>query len=522
MPGPVTRGGADDQSSEAPPPPLRFSPTVGLGDPGAVRNTLLQLISQVAGAVFTAGLTLYLVRTLGASGYGIYSLATTIGVLVVLPAGLGLPWAIGRFLADHIDDLDQLRSIFVLGLRLQATAGLLAAGTLFAVSGPVADALGHHQLGWTLRWVAVSVVGQTLFVYLASSVTSVRRVAISLWMSVVESAVQTASAVALVAAGAGAAGAASGVAIGYIVASAAGLFLTLRLLRWSVRGVRAKVQVAASTIARYAGAMFVVDFTWSATAQVDVVLIGAMLTFSAVGSFSAVLQILNVLSYLGIAVAGGVAPRLSLSRGAPDTRAFFAAIRYLIILQGLVIAPMVVWARPIVGLLLGAGYPSSPAIMRVLAVQAFVAGPAALVTVAVTYLGEARRRVWIALGSLALGLAATYVLIRAAGVVGAAVGDDIVFVTYVGAHFWICRGLVALDLRRLGGSVARTVAAAAAMAAPLAVAGTDRLSLGGWIVGGAVAVGLYAGTLLITREVSLGELVTLAGKVKLRVRPAVG
>jgi len=504
------------------PPPLQTSPVVGLGDPGAVRNTLLQLGSQVAGAVFTAGLTLYLVRTLGASGYGVYALATTIGVLVVLPAGLGLPWAIGRFLADHIDDLDQLRSIFLLGLRLQATAGLLAAGALFALSGPVAAAFGHPHLGWALRWVAVSVIGQTLFVYLTSAVTSVRHVAIGLWMSVIESAAQTGSAVALVAAGTGAAGAASGVAIGYIVASAAGLFLTLRLLRWRPRQVRAKVQVAASTIVRYAGAMFIVDFTWSATAQIDVVLIGAILTFGAVGSFSAVLQILNVLSYLGIAVAGGVAPRLSLKRGGPDTRAFFEAIRYLIILQGLVIAPMVVWARPIVELLLGAGYPSSPAIMRVLAVQAFVSGPAALVTVAVTYLGEARRRVWIALGSLGLGLAVTYVLIRAIGVLGAAIGDDIVFVMYVGAHFWICHRLVALDLRSLGWSVLRTVAAAAAMAVPLAAAGTDHLSLVGWIAGGAAGAALYAGTLLITRELSVGELVALTAKVKLRARSAGG
>jgi O-antigen/teichoic acid export membrane protein len=183
---------------------------------------------------------------------------------------------------------------------------------------------------------------------------------------------------------------------------------------------------------------------------------------------------------------------------------------------------MVVWARPIVDLLLGAGYPSSPAIMRVLAVQAFVSGPAALVTVAVTYLGEARRRVWIALGSLLFGLAVTYVLIRAIGVLGAAIGDDIVFVIYVGAHFWICRQLVALDLRSLGWSVLRTVAAAAAMAAPLAVAGTEHLSLGGWIAGGVVGAGLYVATLLVTRELSVAELVALTAQVKRRARPAGG
>ncbi|MGA2013766.1 MAG: oligosaccharide flippase family protein [Solirubrobacteraceae bacterium] len=509
------------------PPPLPLIPYAasesggGLSDPGVVSNTMLALATQVAGAAFTGGLTLYLVRALGVSGYGIYALAVSIGALVLYPAGMGLPWAVGRFLADHRDDVGQLRAIFVLGLRLQLAAAAVAGVALFALAGPLADAFGDPHLGWPLRWVALSVGGQALFSFLSSAVTSVRRSAIALWMAVIESATETAGSAGLVLAGAGAAGAALGKAIGYGVAAVAGVYLTLRLLRRRVRARAgsAAPRVGLRALTRYAGAMLVVDVTWSAIAQIDVLLIAALLNPSAVGSFGAVLRILAVLSYLGLAVSSGVAPRLSLGSGSPDTRAFFTGIRYLIVVQGVVIAPMVVWATPIIGLLLGHGYRSSPEILRVLAVQGFVSAPAALVSVAVTYLGEARRRLRVVLATLAVGLASTYILIRSVGVVGAAVGDDIVVIVYVAAHLWICSRLITLDLAGLMRSLLRTLLAAAAMALALLAFGTGRLSAVGWVAGLALGGGAYLGVLLVTRELSVGELRSLAGLVASRRRP---
>jgi O-antigen/teichoic acid export membrane protein len=517
----IRRSGRRGRAGVSPPASTEPSPD-GLADPGAVRNTLLQLVSQGAGIVFTGGLTLYLVRALGASGYGVYALAVSIGSLVLYPAGLGLPWAVGRFLADHRDDLTQLRAIFVLGLKLQLGAAMVASVGLFAVSGTVADAFGNPHLGWPLRWVALAIIGQALFAFLTSAVTSVRRVSIGLWMAVIESATETSFSAALVLAGAGAAGAALGKAIGYGVAAVVGIYLALRLLGGLGRRSVARVQVGVGAIRRYAGAMLVVDVTWSAIAQVDVLLIAALLTSAAVGSFSAVLRILTVLGALGLAVSSGVAPRLSLRGGAPDTRSFVQAIRYLIIVQGLVIAPMLVWARPIVELLLGPGYRSSTEIMRVLTVQAFVSAPASLISVAVTYLGEARRRLRIVLVTLVLGLICTYVLIRAVGVVGAAIGDDIVQIVYVSAHLWICSRLITVDLRRLARSCLRTFMAAGAMALPLLAMGTDHLSATRWIVGGALGGLVYAAVLLITRELSIDELRGLAARLRLGSRSPSG
>lgn len=475
-------------------------------DAGAARNTLLQFASQLATMLFTAGLTLYLVRALGAGTYGVYALAVSVGGLMLFPAGMGLPMGVGRFLADHRSSPHQLREIFRVGTRLQVPAAMSAAVGLFAVSGAIADAYQEPRLGWPLRWVALSVFGQAMFSYLASVGQSVRRASVGLCMTVVESAVETASGIALVVVGAGAAGAALGKFVGYSVATCAGIYLTVRLLGRRGPNAAEPRQVSLRMLTGYAGAMFIVDVTWTAIAQLDVVLIGAVLNSMAVGSFGAVLRISAVLGYLGVAVASGVAPRLSLAGGDPDVRSFVNGVRYLTIVQGLVIAPMVVWAGPIVHLLLGSGYRDAPGIMRALTPFVFLGGPAALITVAVSYLGEARRRVPINIGTLALGLLATFLLIHAVGVVGAAAGDDVIRVVYVSAHLWLCGKLISLDFRSLAWSAARTVMAASAMALVLLAVGTGHLTPAQWILGGSAGVAAFLTVLVLTRELSLGEI----------------
>jgi O-antigen/teichoic acid export membrane protein len=491
-----------------------------LKDPGAARNTLLQLMGNVAGVVFTGALTLFLVRALGAAGYGEYALAVSIAGLLVLPTGLGLPMAIGRYLADHRTDVPQLRAILTLGLRLQVPAALIATVGLFAAAGPVAQAYGSPHLAWPLRWVALSVMGQGLFGFLSYAGTSLRQSSMALRMALVESATETSSSIVLVLLGAGAAGATLGKSIGYAIATTVGLYLMLRLLGRLKGHGRTRAKVSAREMLGYAGATFIVDLGITVIARVDILLIGALLTSAAVGSFGAVLRIVTVLGYLGTAVSSGVAPRLSLSDGSPDTRAFNQAIRYLLIVQGLVLAPMIVWGKPLVDLLLGSGYPRSAEIMQVLSVMAFVSAPAALLSVSVNYLGAAQRRVKIVLLTLVLGIVCTYVLLDTIGLVGAAIADDIVAFAYVVANLWICTSLISVDVGSLVLSAARILIAASAMALVLRTVGTTDLSPAQWIVGGVAGATAYAGVLFISGEVSVLELRTVAAKVLSAARPA--
>ena len=477
-------------------------------------------MSNMAGVVFTGALTLFLVRALGVSGYGQYALAVNIAGLLVIPTGLGLPMSVGRYLADHRSDVRQLRAILALGLRLQVPAGLVATVGLFFAAGPVAKAYGDPHLYWPLRWVALSVMGQAMVGFMTAAGLALRQSSMTLRMALVESATETSSSIVLVIVGGGAAGAALGKSIGYAVATGVGLFLMVRLVGRIGGREHTRSKVGAQQVLKYAGATFVVDLGWTVIARVDILLIGGLLGAAAVGSFNAVLRIITVLGYLGTAVSGGVAPRLSLGDGSPDTRAFNHGLRYLNIVQGLVLAPMIVWAKPLVDLLLGPGYEQSAQVMQVLSVTAFVSAPAALLSVSVNYLGAAQRRIKIIFFTLVLGLISTYVLIDVAGLIGAAVADDIVGIVYVVANLWLCTQLIAVDVRSLVASVARILVAAGAMALALLIVGTDHLSPAQWLVGAAAGGVAYLGALFISGEISVVELRAISAKFLGAARPA--
>jgi O-antigen/teichoic acid export membrane protein len=193
-------------------------------------------------------------------------------------------------------------------------------------------------------------------------------------------------------------------------------------------------------------------------------------------------------------------------REPPATRAFQVGLRWLVIFQAVTVVPVVVWAEPIVRVLLGPGYEESAGVLRALGPYIFLQGLAPLVSVSVNYLGEARRRIPIALGAVAINVVVDLALIPTVGIQGAAIGTDLAYLLYVPAHLAICADLLQLDLRPLLRTLARCAVAASGMAVVLALAGTGHLSLAAALVGGIGGLLVFAATLVLTREVSLDEL----------------
>ena len=107
-------------------------------------------------------------------------------------------------------------------------------------------------------------------------------------------------------------------------------------------------------IARYASAMFIVEGAFTAFTQVDVIVIGAYLSSADVAFFQAPSRLTTLLAYPGLALSAGVSPRLSFGGDGPDVRSLERSLRYLFIVQAALIPPIVVWARPLTDLLLGA------------------------------------------------------------------------------------------------------------------------------------------------------------------------
>jgi O-antigen/teichoic acid export membrane protein len=474
---------------------------------GPARNTFYSLASQMISAVFTMGLTLFLVRKLGPDDYGIVALAASVGVILLLLSDFGIPMAAARFAADAPTDRVHVAAVLrtALGLRLIAAAAMVIGLVLCAPL--LADAYGTDDLTLPLRLVALSVAAQGIGGLFLVWFTALGRISLNLRYQIVESVFETASAITLVLAGGGAAGAIAGKAIGFGVAGVLAAFLAFRVV--GLRAMRAARErgFPARPIAGYGAVLVLINTAIAIFGRVDVLIIGAILSPAAAGNFDAADRITTFMQYFGIAVAAGFAPRLAPGRRTEaDSALFMAAFRYALLFYLLLAAATLVWAQPIVGLLLGGAYESAPDVVAALAPSVVLFGVGEVLAVAVNFLGVARSRVPLAIGALLINIVIDLILVPHMGVTAGAVGTGAALVVYVAGHVRICQHEMDVSFASLIPTALRGLAAATVAALVFYVAGTDNLTPLAALAGAVVAPVAYIAVLVLLRELRTDEL----------------
>jgi stage V sporulation protein B len=471
------------------------------------RSATYAFAVQLTTAAFTAILTLYLVRALGPAAYGVFALALATAGLIAVPADLGISPSTSRFVAERRGNRSAVAAVISAGFKPKLATAALASVVLFVASGWLASLYHAESLTWPLRAAALAFFGQTLMLFFQRTFIGQARIGPNLRIQVLESSVETGASIALVALGAGATGAMFGRAAGYLVGGAFALAITVRLVGRTAVKLGGGFGIDSRRIIRYAGPLMIVDGAYTVFSQIDVVLIGLLLNTTGVGLFQAPNRLTTLLGYPGQALANAVAPRLARQEGGePSLRPLTSAIRYLIIVQGALVAPLLVWARPIVDLLLGSRYGKSAEVLQILTPYVFLMGISPVVSLAANYLGIATRRIPIVLSTVALNVVIDIALIPRIGIIGGAIGTDIAYTFYVVGHLWICKTAVGLSLRPIAIVLLRATIAAAAMAGVLFAIGTTGITLVEWVLGAVGGSLAYTAALIATREVSGAEL----------------
>jgi O-antigen/teichoic acid export membrane protein len=358
--------------------------------------------------------------------------------------------------------------------------------------------------------MAVAFFGHGITGFMRTMFVSLRRADRGFTLIFSESAVEFTASVALVALTGGVAAAALGRAVGYMFGAVFGLFLLARLLGRSPLFRTGRSPVRRREFMNYAWAMLIVTGAGAVFSQVDVLLIGAFLSTSAVGVFGAPLRLIAFVGYPAMAISQGVAPRLARHPDdPPNVAALERGLGYIVVLQAGVVAFLTLWADPIVRLALGSEFSESAEVLRALAPFVFLQGFTVMLSSPLNYAGEGKRRIPITIAAIAVNVILDVILLPTIGVLGAAVGTDVAYSLYAGAHLWLCYRLFDLPLRPLAATAARALAAAGAMAAVLALIGTGSLSPLQWAVGLILAPSAFVSTLLVTGELSIRELRTL-------------
>lgn len=470
------------------------------------RNAMFGLATQMSTALFTAVLTVYLVRALGPAGYGTLALAVGITGLLLKPSDIGTTQAASRYVAERHGDAGGVRGVLGMAFPMKLLTATSIAVALFALAGPISNLYNAPELAWPLRGAAIALFGQAIMRFTQSMFVALRRTSSAFTVVFSESAMEFTATVTLVVLGGGVTGAAFGRAVGYVFGAFLGILLLARLLGHSPVFGTGPSPVRRREFMRYAGAMLIVQGAGAVFAQIDILLLGAFLTTSAVGFFSAPLRLTAFLAYPGMALAQGIAPRLARHRhDAPRVGALQLATRYLVILQAGVVALLIVWADPIVNLALGSEFSESADVLRALAPLIFLSGINPMLVSPLNYAGEGRRRIPITIAALLVNAAIDVVLIPRIGILGAAVGSDVAYALYAGSNLWVSHRVLGLSLRPLAVTAVRSFAAAGALAAVLALVGTGTLSPLEWVLGLVGGGTAYVAVLLLTREVSPSE-----------------
>jgi O-antigen/teichoic acid export membrane protein len=483
-------------------------PSEGVAADSVSRNAAFAVATRMTTAAITAGLALFLGRSLGPKVYGYLALAISIASVGAFLADLGITAATTRFLAERRHNRDAVGAVLGDALRLKVFASVPVSAALFALAGPLTQAFNAPGATWALRGMAIAVLTQGFFLFVLGAFEALGRISFNLRIVAAESVLEATSIVALVLLGGGAAGAAFGRAIGYTVGAGIALAFVWRVLGGPRRGGAEASGLRPRDIARYAGALLIIDGLFRAFAQVDVLLIAAIVGGGrAVGLFDLPMQLAWFLHYPAGAASTAVAPRLARGPqgGAPQVETFATAMRYIIALQGIFLAPVIVWAEPIIVTLLGSSYHASAPVLRALAPFILLSGPALLASLGVNYLGEARRRVPLAIIVLAVNVVIDVVLIPEIGIVAGAIGTDVAYAIWVPAHLLILRRLLDLPLLPVVLAFVRASLAAGVACLPLLALGGDP-GIPVLVAGGAIACLVYLAVLRLSGELSTADI----------------
>jgi O-antigen/teichoic acid export membrane protein len=135
-------------------------------------------------------------------------------------------------------------------------------------------------------------------------------------------------------------------------------------------------------------------------------------------------------------------------------------------------------------------------------------GVGEVLAVGVNYIGEARRRVPLAVAALIINTAIDIVLVPEIGIVAGAIGTGVAFTVYVGGHLRICEQSLDVSFGQLIPSLLKGLLAAGAASLVLLAFGTSDLSPLDALAGAVLAVLAFVGTLVLVRELKPSELRT--------------
>jgi O-antigen/teichoic acid export membrane protein len=374
-----------------------------------------------------------LARSIGAEGYGLYNLGDTLAATISIFALLGLPSGVIRFLPGALREGDEERvwGILQVAIALVGAFSLLLAVGAFGLSDWIAWRLFHEPaavpvLRLATVWVPLTAMG----LLLAAATRGFNRMRYQVYANgIAFNVIRVALTVLVLSIGLGVPGVfvanavASAITVGLLVYFLNQLFPLRRPFRAARRDTR--------QLLSFSLPLFLAQVIYQLRSQIELLVLGVLGTVASVGVYGAALRIQMVGTALLFAVQTAAMPIIAdlCHRGkhAQLCRLYRTLTKWAFSFNLPFFLTTILFAEPILAIF-GREFTIGTSVLIIAALGTLINAATGICSAIINMTGQSRLSFYNALVSLVLRLTLDVLLIRAWGMVGAAVATGLVIV----------------------------------------------------------------------------------------------
>ena len=232
-------------------------------------------------------LRIVLARWLGADDLGLYTMVITIQAVAVFVAGIGIPLALIKYVAEYKDRRDKLFEITSAAFIGSIILGLAVGILLYTLSGTIAGLFDMPELASLLKILAIALPFASIFETVLGLFNGLRQMKIYAYVMVIRNFLMTLFIVTFVWLGFGVEGAVWGIVISVVGGCLFGLYFSRKFLRIILRGLLQGIKRLVS----FGSQVFGADALGLILLYTDIILIGYFLSAEDIGYYSIAISV---------------------------------------------------------------------------------------------------------------------------------------------------------------------------------------------------------------------------------------
>jgi O-antigen/teichoic acid export membrane protein len=392
-----------------------------------VRRTFSSMLLRLMRTGISFGFNVLLARLLGAQGQGIYEQALSITVIASIIGRFGMDQTITRFVAANASQgqWQAVAGVYRIALVYIVLLSSAAIGVVFALAPVFAASFQDMTLVEPMRWMAFSILPFSLLNMHSHLLLGIERTEDAIFVQTLGVMIVNIPFLILLVGAFGVTGA----AMSYLISTTLIAFLGYRLWRRyapEVAGVRGEFD--RQTLLNTSRAMLWTDLATTVLGRMDILILGALSTSSAVGIFAAAKRISVLVSSFLTATSFVAAPKFASMYAKGELDKLGSLARNAARLTTLISVPYLIvfllfpnWIMS----LFGPEYAEGGAVLAILAIGQFINAATGAVGYLLIMTGHEKTMRNITLLTSALKIALLVLLVPPLGYIGAALASMI-------------------------------------------------------------------------------------------------